>query len=46
MAPLEKPIYLGALVVYGNLVVSIAVLTGEECFQGGFDLDEKATRVR
>lgn len=34
--------YLGTLVVYGDLVVSVAVFAGEEGFQGGFDLHEKA----
>jgi hypothetical protein len=37
---------LGSLVVYGDLVVSIAILTGEEHLESGFDLDEKAARLR
>jgi hypothetical protein len=38
--------YLGAFVVYGDLVVVVAVLTREERLEGWLDLDEEATRLR
>ena len=38
--------YLWALVVYGDLVVAVAVLAGEERLQGWLDLDEEAAGLR
>lgn len=39
-------IHLWSLIIYGDLVVLVQVLTRKKGLQGFFDLDEKAARLQ